>query len=220
MNLWTLLGSYSKLFISCVATAVKDKMNLHLVLLFLSPEAKKKRSYKPNSCETVSVPRQVSVCPSCWLTSTVWCPFLCVEEEAVESAEGRGEVSASTLMRTTVRSQVRSRTSFTRSEKNDPLFITCTVKNILCRFLQWQMRGEPWSPRASVRAVWTGRSAVWVPPPPARGSPWPLGLWGTRPTLTPWQAAHWEPAPASTAGEKTLLSAQSRMTKVFIRKLI
>lgn len=40
----------------------------------------------------------------------------------MESAEGRGEVSASTLMRTTVRSQVRSRTSFTRSEKNDPPF--------------------------------------------------------------------------------------------------
>lgn len=35
-----------------------------------------------------------------------------------------------------------------------------------------------------------------------RGSPWPLGLWGTRPTSTRWLAAPWEHAPASTAGEE------------------
>lgn len=64
------------------------------------------------------------------------------------------------------------------------------------------MRGEPSNPRASVRAVWTGRSAVWAPPPPARGSLWPPGRWVKHPTLTPWLAVHSELEPASTAGEK------------------
>lgn len=64
------------------------------------------------------------------------------------------------------------------------------------------MRGEPSNPRASVRAVWTGRSAVWVPPPPVRDSLWPPGPWVKRPTLILWLAVHWELEPASTAGEK------------------
>lgn len=34
------------------------------------------------------------------------------------------------------------------------------VNNLLRGALQWRMRGEPSSPRASARAVWTGRSAV------------------------------------------------------------
>lgn len=62
---------------------------------------------------SVSVPRQVSACPSCWPTCTAWCPSLCAEEEAAVSAEGRDEVYGSTLMRTMVQSQVRTRRTST-----------------------------------------------------------------------------------------------------------
>ena len=67
-----------------------------------------------NRCKTASVSLvpQVSVCPSCWPTCTAWCPSLCVEVAAVAWAEGRAEVCGSTLMRTTVQSQVRTPNAF------------------------------------------------------------------------------------------------------------
>ena len=71
----------------------------------------------------ISVSPQVSACPSCWPTCTAWCPSLCVEAEAVVSAGGRDEVSASTLMRTTGQSQVRTPDISCKLEEEDVIYI-------------------------------------------------------------------------------------------------
>lgn len=101
---------------------------------------------------------QVLVCPSCWHMCMAWCPFLCVEEVVVVSAEGRDVACVSTLMRTMVQSQVSNRRSLISSEKWLPLILS--VNSFLCVTLQWQMHGEHSSPQVSVRAVWMGLSVV------------------------------------------------------------